>query len=67
MRDQAKNRQVTVMNNRAQAGSADLQKSTIELIHHRRLIQDDNKGVVEILNETESDETGIKVNAKYWM
>lgn len=30
-------------------------------------MQDDNKGVVEILNETDSQGVGIKVNAKYYM
>lgn len=45
MRDNAQNRQVTVLNDRAQGGSADLRNSTIELMQHRRLIQDDNKGV----------------------
>lgn len=38
MRDNNKKRQVTVMNDRAQGGSADLQKSTIELMMHRRLL-----------------------------
>ena len=33
--------QVTVMNDRAQGGTADVQKSTIELMHHRRLLGDD--------------------------
>ena len=67
MRDKAKHVQVTVMNNRAQGGSADLTKSTIELIQHRRLLQDDNKGLNEILNETDSKGVGIKVSAKYFM
>ena len=67
MRDKNKNRQVTVMNDRAQGGSADLQKSTIELVMHRRLLQDDNRGVQEILNETDSNGVGIKVTAKYYL
>lgn len=55
------------MNDRAQAGSADLEKSNIELIQHRRMVQDDNRGPKEILNETDALSNGIKVNAKYWL
>lgn len=65
IRDYSKLRQATVMNDRAQGGSADLTKGTIELIQQRRLLQDDNKGVVEILNETDSAGVGIKVTATY--
>lgn len=36
-------------------------------MQHRRLASDDNKGVAEILNETDSYGFGIKVNAKYYM
>lgn len=31
------------------------------------MTQDDNKGVVEILNETDSKGVGIKVTAKYYL
>ncbi len=55
------------MNDRAQGGSADLSKSTIELMQHRRMTQDDNKGVAEILNETDRYGFGIKVSAKYYV
>ena len=67
MRDNTSGHQVTIMNDRAQGGSAELRKSTIELMHHRRLLQDDNKGVLEFLNETDPKGAGIKVTAKYWM
>ena len=66
-RDAKKNRQVTVMNDRTQGGAADLFNSTIELMQHRRLRQDDNKGLNEILNETDANGFGIKVNAQYYM
>ena len=33
----------------------------------RRMTEDDNKGMIESLNETESDGTGVKVTARYWM
>ena len=47
MRDFNKsNIQVTVMNDRAQAGTADLtDKATIELMQNRRILADDLKGV----------------------
>jgi hypothetical protein len=67
IRDSAKHRQVTVMNDRAQGGSAELWNSTIELMQNRRLTQDDNKGVQEILNETDVNGVGINVTAKYFL
>jgi len=39
--------QVTVMNERSQGGSAGLQKGMIELMHNRRLLHDDGRGVGE--------------------
>jgi hypothetical protein len=41
------------MNDRAQGGSADIRKGAIELMQHRRITEDDNKGVGECLNETD--------------
>ena len=69
MRDQnGSNLQVTIMNDRAQGGSADVSgKAQIEIMQHRRLANDDNKGVIEQLNETDSDGFGVKVTAKYYM
>ena len=70
MRDQNNGKlQVTIMNDRAQAGTADLtDRATIELMQHRRLLQDDLKGVQEPLNETDrSDSRPIRVNARYFM
>jgi len=60
-------RQVTVMNEKSQGGSAGLVNGTIELVQNRRLVVDDNKGVVEPLNETDSDGYGLKVNSRYWL
>jgi len=43
-------------------------RSTIELIQHRRLTRDDDKGVIEPLDETNSfDDFGIQVNARYYV
>jgi hypothetical protein len=61
--------QVTVMNDRAQGGSAGVSgNGTIELMQHRRTTEDDNKGVQEPLNETDAA-TGqaLKVTATYNM
>jgi hypothetical protein len=57
------------MNDRSQGGAADMSdNSTIELVQHRRLLYDDNKGVIEPLNETNSyDDLGLQVNARYYM
>jgi lysosomal alpha-mannosidase len=68
MRDKAKGRQVTIFNDRTQAATAGLNKGTFELMQHRRMIQDDGKGVMEPLNETDSKNGGgIKVTARYQM
>tara|TARA_B110000285_G_C14961834_1_gene532081 strand:- start:692 stop:967 length:276 start_codon:yes stop_codon:yes gene_type:complete len=55
------------MTERAEGGSADLSSATIELMQNRRLTEDDCKGVLEPLNETDSFGHGIKVNTKYYM
>lgn len=74
MRNQVKNGtftdkgvQVTIMNERSQAGSATLTKGNIEIIHNRRLVHDDSRGVGEPLNETDKNGFGMKVNARYWL
>jgi hypothetical protein len=49
-------------------GSADLSvKGSIEMVQHRRLVWKDNLGVFEPLNETDANDIGIRVNAKYYM
>lgn len=56
------------MNDRAQGGSADLtDQASIELMQNRRILFDDDLGIDEPLNETESDGLGIRVNALYYM
>jgi len=42
------------MTERSTAGSAELIPGTIEIILNRRLVYDDNRGVSEPLNETDS-------------
>ena len=41
------------MTERSTAGSAHLTPGRIELIHNRRMLYDDNRGVGEPLNETD--------------
>ena len=56
------------MNDRAQGGSADLsKKAQIEIMQNRRLSADDGKGVVEMLNEVDSEGYGVKSTARYYM
>lgn len=45
--------QLTVLNDRAQGGSGSVRDGELELMVHRRVLKDDNKGVGEPLNETE--------------
>lgn len=68
MRDKNSNLQVTILNDRPQGGSADLNgKAEIELMQNRRTLFDDDNGVEESLNETEADGLGIRSTAKYYM
>jgi len=60
----------TVMNDRAQGGSADLSdKGTIEIMQHRRQFMSDGRDSFdEALNETDPiTSQGIQVNAVYSM
>ena len=62
--------QVTIMNDRPQGGSSSVTggNGTIELMQHRRTTEDDNKGVIEPLNETDPfSGLPLKVHATYNM
>ena len=48
------------MNDRCQGGTS-LKDGTIELMMHRRLCRDDDKGVFEFLNETDSNGQGLQI------
>jgi hypothetical protein len=61
-------RQVTVMNEKSQGGSAGLVDGTIELVQNRRTLHDDVHGVGEVLNETSPERGyGLKVNSRYYL
>jgi len=62
--DSAKSLQMTVLNDRSQAGAV-LKQGRIELMQNRRLFKDDDRGVEEPLNETDAYGNGISVPAKY--
>ena len=64
--DENSTRQFTVMNDRSQAGSS-LYPGNVQLMQNRRLSGDDNKGVGEFLNETDSFGNGIRVFASYYV
>lgn len=66
LEDKGRNKQFTVMNDRAQGGSS-LAPGRIELMQHRRIPCDDTKGVNEFLNEMDSDGKGIRVPASYYV
>jgi lysosomal alpha-mannosidase len=67
LRDFENNKQATVLTERSTGGSAELIKGTIEIIQNRRLIKDDNRGVSEPLNETDSQGFGMKFNSRYYI
>ena len=61
-------RQITIMNDRPQAGSAGLRgRRNIELMQHRRFKEWDHYGVFEPLNDLDEWGRGIQVPAEYYM
>ena len=62
--DEEKNLQMTIMNDRSQGGTV-LKNGRVELMQNRRLFFDDDRGVEEALNETDSFGNGITVPATY--
>jgi hypothetical protein len=66
MRDTKSKRQFTVMNDRAQGGSA-LKDGHVEFMQQRRIPADDGRGMGEFVNETDKYGHGIRVPATYYV
>jgi len=64
--DKQKNVQMSVLNDRTQAGSVH-QKGRIELIINRRIFTEENFGVQETLNEIDNFGNGLNVSAKFYL
>ena len=63
-----KQKQVTIMNDRSQGGSAGLRGGkNIEFMQHRRFRRKDNYGVGEYLNDVDKYGKGIQVQSTYYM
>jgi len=57
---------MTVMNDRTQGGSS-LNSGEIELMIQRRILHDDNRGVDQALNETDSKGVGVQVQMTHYL
>lgn len=66
IQDSATNKTVAVLNDRSQGGSV-LRPGEIELMIHRRLLQDDGRGVEEPLNETGADREGLRQLVRHYV
>lgn len=66
VRDTESTKQVVIMNDHAQAATAEIEPGVIQFIHNRRLLTDDGKGLEEPLDETEQGK-GLQVNSRYYM
>lgn len=68
VRDKNSHKQVTIMTDRAMAGSAGLRNNrNIELMQNRRIIGYDGDGVAQSLDDRDSFNNGIEVKATYYM
>ncbi|KAK7113101.1 lysosomal alpha-mannosidase-like [Littorina saxatilis] len=66
IQDEAKKVQFTVLTDRSEGGSS-LRDGEVELMVHRRLLNDDSLGVGEPLNETGSDGKGLIVRGIHYV
>ncbi|GAB6018760.1 hypothetical protein CHUAL_000429 [Chamberlinius hualienensis] len=66
IKDQIQDSQFTVITDRSQGGGS-LEDGQIEIMLHRRLLYDEDKGVGEALNEPGVDGKGLRVRGKHWV
>ncbi|XP_014672953.1 PREDICTED: lysosomal alpha-mannosidase-like [Priapulus caudatus] len=66
IKDESNVAQFTVLNDRAQGGGS-IADGSIEILVHRRLLEDDHWGVGEPLNETGSDGLGLVARGKHYV
>lgn len=66
IRDYDRNLQLTILPDRPQGGSS-LHDGQVELMLHRRLLQDDGLGVEEPLNEPGIDRRGLIIRGKHYL
>lgn len=66
IRDYDRNLQLSILPDRPQGGSS-LRDGQVELMLHRRLLQDDGLGVEEPLNEPGIDRRGLIIRGKHYL
>ncbi|EAS02485.2 glycoside hydrolase family 38 amine-terminal domain protein (macronuclear) [Tetrahymena thermophila SB210] len=68
IQDEDTNQQISVVNDRSQGGTS-LKEGQLELMIHRRTLQDDNRGVGESLNEIdiESGQNGLSQKIRHYI
>ena len=59
-------RQLTILTDRSQGG-ASISDGEVEIMVHRRVLNDDSLGVSEPLNDTGSDQRGLRVRGQFSM
>ncbi|CAG2111159.1 unnamed protein product, partial [Medioppia subpectinata] len=66
IRDEKAGLQLTMLNDRAQGGTG-FREGQIELMVHRRILNDDGMGVKEPLNEPGVDGNGLVIRGRFWL
>ena len=66
LEDSSTNKSFVILTDRSQGGSV-LKDGEIQLMIHRRLLYDDDRGVGESLNEIESDGSGLKQRVRHYV
>ena len=66
IQDKQKGLQFTVLTDRSQGGSS-LKDGSVEVMVHRRLMVDDQRGVGEALNETGQFGDGLIIRGRHWV